>query len=1635
MIFKNKKAQQIAASLILALMLAPAFLLPAPKKAEAGWPVVDWLNAVFNKNTTIQSTVTASQQTLSTATDLKNFAKEIAKEVLRTMAKKFLQQMTKSTINWINSGFHGKPLFVENPESFFKDIAKYEVRNFVDMIGYNNLNYPFGKQIALDTIYTFKRKAEDNFQYSLSKYTNDQVYIDGFRADFAVGGFDGFLLTTQYPQINPYGFRIITNEYLSSKLAGTVQNAAQKTQTALDQGMGFLSPQVCPSNPKYDNLTNPWNPPRFKPTTTYNFQATVPNMVNGASNPAYEAEKRTYDSWYENEVAKEKLSWSGKNDCPDGLVNTTPGSVVASQVTNAMGSQFRQSELAAAMGNSISQIVDALISKFMSDGLNSLASKVNRQPDRDNWDYYGNTLGTVQPYNSTSWDAGPDGVIVLSEVKNKVATDIANTQLEIGLLNETSKTFSQIWPKARDLDMCVPGPDLNWEERVSNEVQRDTQKLQEKMSDSDGTTAERATRVFQSLNYAVSFFNDWVKNKMMLDLPYSVLYLDEVESMENLSRQSVALSDKKRLRSQTLARLKSIQTSLNAIASDPAPGSAGEKTLIALKNQYDATSDTIANSYTIEDSRNSLNVAKDQLTRVSGMIGECQKARTAKGWANNYANGKGESKFKGGKTEKELFCSEPIKSGFSHGERSSSGGLGGFSSNTGKISYIFKNRTNDAGIAPYQEIPLVNADGIFSYGGCWGFCSHDIDTTLECNAIWKSNVLDYKGSIPGVTSVSENPILGLSGTSGNINQCTIGTFPPNPSGVAVSGTNGVATIPGWNGGLAYNPDKDQWFLVTQGTDASNGSGDAALQPWARIMSSTGTAVTPAFHIEKGQLDAWEGGPAVAYSTKDKKYLVTWYGTVNGKTGTKAARFYDSSGNPIGQIFDAMAGTNEPVWASSKLEYDPVDNIFIQTHEAHTGSPIHGGLSIRQGLIRIGGNGQHYPIIDLTRDEYVEDRTGPIAIKPGVEYCSVTVRTPGEGEGITDNTVMLRRIDAKTGQVGTTTEFDTNVAAMSITYNPDMDQYLLIYGANGPTTYGAFIDSGCSSVLSRFKIRDNMGAAHVAYNPTSKTYGVLAGEQNSAANVFMLVDKNGGVSNDLAVFTDAPINGNFTSGVKANTRDGTFAISSSQDYNWMRFIPKIFNSTTTGSKNGCVAASAVSTSCVATTSMPSIAAQKNLGFAGTFPDPVIFNGGVYVAIQQGPPGDYGKLNLYNFAMDLTDQKVTSIPFSGVGRAFQRLTVHNNVLWMAFRDGENSAGVIPEHIKLWRSDTGAIEDLGAVTNSGNRPVAVGNGYIAWQGSGKVMRRALTGGQTVVVGNWLPTGLTRINSDGSVGFYDEDLNAVNFGVSASFAGSMAVATDVTPDDNGIVGRLDNAIETEFHLWSGEMAHDPRVATDGNGNYVVATWQPTVRLAVVKATENQSCTTGTTSYEPYSSADFVDANVDTSASASSYADPQPSTPTPSTFSSSSSSSSSSTSTTTQPPQFGGPIVAAPTYTPPSQFAPTPSYSSGSQPTFTPSPSGGGTTSNPYNEPEGEVAFTPSPTPTSSAEYEPSSVTYTPSPNPTSSINDGTNSPGTPSTAPTAETTPGTDTGGGRTKWLIIAGVIILLIIAFAMVRRFRSH
>lgn len=687
----NQKNKKIIPIVLIILLILPSILFFKPGQVNAD---CIWANSpatpCFTTDTPVVTTtgstsiwtklgqafgyIGASEQTADTSLHIKDFAKEVLKETLRAVAKRALAKMSESTVSWINSGFHGSPLFVENPGSFFKDIAKSEIRNLVNKIGYDNVRQPFGKSIALNIINSYKSTFEQNAQYSLSKVTNDPVLLNNFRNDFSVGGWDGFLLTTQFPQNNPIGYQMLVADEQARVLAGTSSSQANKVRDILQQGQGFLSPQKCVTNPYYDTLTNQFTKqPSKDPGVGIFITGRPPELLDCKNAPtskkkdceAYNA-KVSADYNASQAKGRDDALKANKTYCPNkpdgssGLENTTPGTVVADQIKGALGSGRVATELSTAMGSSLSAIFDALLNKLMSTGLNALSGKLTGGGNNNNSDeltYNGDTFGTGGNSGAgggINWN-GADQIVVLSTFKKDVQSAIDNANKEIKLIDGSAgnatgasdlisrsgilQVFDNIWPKTQELDMCIPGPNIGWEARINTEVQK--------------TSTDEAT--INTLNSNADLFKTWVNNKIKIELPGSNSYINAVNSIKNINDQTEELNKRESTLTEILIKLESIKAELSTINTEPDPGSTGEATVVRLKQRFDGMLVDLPSSTTVSDMQNKLADAKDKLTSLSVLLTKCTAERTVKSWSNP---GGVDSKLNNSatNTEKQVFC-------------------------------------------------------------------------------------------------------------------------------------------------------------------------------------------------------------------------------------------------------------------------------------------------------------------------------------------------------------------------------------------------------------------------------------------------------------------------------------------------------------------------------------------------------------------------------------------------------------------------------------------------------------------------------------------------------------------------------------------------------------------------------------------------------------------------------------------------------------------------------------------------------------------------------------------------------------------------------------------------------------------
>lgn len=153
------------------------------------------------------------------------------------VAKSSLERIVDSTVDWINSGFDGNPVYITNPGEYFANIADEIAGEFIeDSPQLSGLCTPFQANIrlSLQTYYNNTYRRTSSPQCTLSDVVNN---IEGFYDDFSQGGWEGWITLTQESGNNPYLAYLDAQTDLDYRIA----NALQLEEDDLNRGRGFLS--------------------------------------------------------------------------------------------------------------------------------------------------------------------------------------------------------------------------------------------------------------------------------------------------------------------------------------------------------------------------------------------------------------------------------------------------------------------------------------------------------------------------------------------------------------------------------------------------------------------------------------------------------------------------------------------------------------------------------------------------------------------------------------------------------------------------------------------------------------------------------------------------------------------------------------------------------------------------------------------------------------------------------------------------------------------------------------------------------------------------------------------------------------------------------------------------------------------------------------------------------------------------------------------------------------------------------------------------------------------------------------------------------------------------------------------------
>lgn len=368
----------------------------------------------------------------------------------KIVVKMLIKKLTMSIVNWINGTSKGGPLFVTNPEKFFKDIYKEELLGFGLEINDPN-KFPFGKAFMANQALLFQQHFADNAQYSLNQMiaqanpdctdkNGKRVSCDiAFGADFSQGGWGAWDALTQVPYNNPLGFQLAASNELQKRLEGTSQSTAQNLRDSLKEAGGFLGDLRCSADP--EGITQ---------------EKKRAALVAGQKDPCIEA--------------------GGKWEY------VTPGAVIANKLETVVNYNDHALLDAETLNDAIAAIIDAAMARFTSELTNKGLTALSENNNNEETSFENIDLGEYFPSGTTTSQTEMDfaSSYMTDWLRNNpdfnIRTDITQALIDqqrtyVDKLNSYDDTLNDLIKWIRQLDYCVPGPNPNWERTTLSAIQ------------------------------------------------------------------------------------------------------------------------------------------------------------------------------------------------------------------------------------------------------------------------------------------------------------------------------------------------------------------------------------------------------------------------------------------------------------------------------------------------------------------------------------------------------------------------------------------------------------------------------------------------------------------------------------------------------------------------------------------------------------------------------------------------------------------------------------------------------------------------------------------------------------------------------------------------------------------------------------------------------------------------------------------------------------------------------------------------------------------------------------------------------------------------------------------------------------
>lgn len=190
------------------------------------------------------------------------------------IANSLIEYIADSTIAWANSGFNGSPAFLENPDSFFRDLADQEASNFIQSLAYNTAGFnvcePFRIELAIGLAETYSGREEYGRMATCSlgdiegAWANSGIgfgVTEGNGAPRPIDDLGGYWNTwsmARRDENNIWGSYILANNFLYSR----IQKEGNTARFELGLNDGWLNFKKC-EDPADKNSCKTYTPGTF----------------------------------------------------------------------------------------------------------------------------------------------------------------------------------------------------------------------------------------------------------------------------------------------------------------------------------------------------------------------------------------------------------------------------------------------------------------------------------------------------------------------------------------------------------------------------------------------------------------------------------------------------------------------------------------------------------------------------------------------------------------------------------------------------------------------------------------------------------------------------------------------------------------------------------------------------------------------------------------------------------------------------------------------------------------------------------------------------------------------------------------------------------------------------------------------------------------------------------------------------------------------------------------------------------------------------------------------------------------------------------------------------------------------------